>query len=395
MRPGGGSAPAATAAAGKTPTVAATATSAGGGAMADVKSAQKAKFEFRSPSIKTSNASSGASKGGASSSTPALATTTTTTTSQLLSLHSPVGGGMFRWRWPLEVSDKIDEASTIVETIRWVCEDYPQIKPAMLNNVLGNVLTDSYDSMKSLCDKYNRAIDNIRKMYAGTTACGISTRASPGLLKHVLQSCYNYAVVEPDKLNQYEAFSPRVYGETSFELIEQMVREIPFTQDDVFIDLGSGVGQVVLQVAAMTECSLCYGIEIADWPTTYAENMRDEFERYNGGEGEGGDVVSESTLDGALTGFFFGFLNTSFFFRFSLQMDEVLRKETRQIRVAQGRLLTRRHARKSQQRLRHLRQQLRIRPGSRSPTQTALRQHEGRSQDRLVEGDRASLLYES
>ena len=161
--------------------------------MADVKSAQKAKFEFRSPSIKTSNASSGASKGGASSSTPALATSsTTTTTSQLLSLHSPVGGGMFRWRWPLEVSDKIDEASTIVETIRWVCEDYPQIKPAMLNNVLGNVLTDSYESMKSLCDKYNRAIDNIRKMYAGTTACGISRRASPKLLKHILQSCYNY-----------------------------------------------------------------------------------------------------------------------------------------------------------------------------------------------------------
>ena len=186
---------------------------------------------------------------------------------------------MFRWMWPLEVSDKIDEPSIIIDTIRWVCEDYPQIKPAMLNNVLGNVVVESYESMKSLCDKYNRAIDNIRKMYAGTTACGISTRASSGLLKHILQSCYNYAVVEPDKLNQYEAFSPRVYGETSFELIEQMVREIPFSPEDVFIDLGSGVGQVVLQVAAMTDCNLCYGIEIADWPTTYAENMREEFER--------------------------------------------------------------------------------------------------------------------
>ena len=105
----------------------------------------------------------------------------------MLSLRSPVGGGMFRWMWPLEVSDKIDEASTIVETIRFVCDDYPQILPAMQNNVLGNVVTESYDSMKSLCDKYNRAIDNIRKMYAGTTACGVSNRASPKLLKHIIQ----------------------------------------------------------------------------------------------------------------------------------------------------------------------------------------------------------------
>ena len=267
MRSGGGSTPAAANASSAmkpaTPTIS---------NVTDAKSAQKAKFEFRSPSIKTNHAlGASQSKGAASSSV----------TGRVLSLHSPVGGGMFRWTWPLEVSDKIDEPSIIIDTIRWVCEDYPQIKPAMLNNVLGNVVVDSYESMKSLCDKYNRAIDNIRKMYAGTTACGISTRASSGLLKHILQACYNYAVVEPDKLNQYEAFSPRVYGETSFELIEQMVREIPFASDDTFIDLGSGVGQVVLQVAAMTDCSLCYGIEIADWPTTYAENMREEFERYD------------------------------------------------------------------------------------------------------------------
>lgn len=31
-----------------------------------------------------------------------------------------------------------------------------------------------------------------------------------GLLKHVLQQCYNRAVIDPDKLNQYEPFSPEV-----------------------------------------------------------------------------------------------------------------------------------------------------------------------------------------
>ena len=32
----------------------------------------------------------------------------------------------------------------------------------------------------------------------------------------------------------------QVYGETSFELVDQMVKSINFTEDDYFIDLGSG-----------------------------------------------------------------------------------------------------------------------------------------------------------
>ena len=40
-----------------------------------------------------------------------------------------------------------------------------------------------------------------------------------------------------------------MYGETSFDLINQMIDLIsPITSDMKFIDLGSGVGQVVLQV---------------------------------------------------------------------------------------------------------------------------------------------------
>lgn len=32
----------------------------------------------------------------------------------------------------------------------------------------------------------------------------------------------------------------QVYGETSFDLVDQMVKSINFTEDDYFIDLGSG-----------------------------------------------------------------------------------------------------------------------------------------------------------
>jgi len=47
-------------------------------------------------------------------------------------------------------------------------------------------------------------------------------------------------VLEPEKLNHYEPFSPEVYGETSFELINQMLDELKLTEEDVFLDLGSG-----------------------------------------------------------------------------------------------------------------------------------------------------------
>lgn len=51
---------------------------------------------------------------------------------------------------------------------------------------------------------------------------------------------YNHSVLEPEKLNQYEPFSPEVYGETSFGLVSQMIKELDMKEDDVFIDLGSG-----------------------------------------------------------------------------------------------------------------------------------------------------------
>lgn len=39
-----------------------------------------------------------------------------------------------------------------------------------------------------------------------------------------------------------------MYGETSFELVDQMVKSIKFTADDYFIDLGSGKTQFFLAI---------------------------------------------------------------------------------------------------------------------------------------------------
>lgn len=143
--------------------------------------------------------------------------------------------------------------------------------------------------MKLVFDKYNKVINGALQMvnrlasffsftlqflwfqWKGTS---IQTEKRPNtdLLRHIIQMCYNFSVLDPDKLNKfYEPFSPEVYGETSFEFVQQMVDQIGFNENEVFVDLGSGVGQVVLHVAAASNCSRCIGIEKADIPATYAE----------------------------------------------------------------------------------------------------------------------------
>lgn len=44
----------------------------------------------------------------------------------------------------------------------------------------------------------------------GTSLQKFSKKASRSLLRHIIQQVYNVSVTDPDKLNQYEPFSPEV-----------------------------------------------------------------------------------------------------------------------------------------------------------------------------------------
>lgn len=201
-------------------------------------------------------------------------------TSRVLCLHSPAGSDVTLYKWPLHVSESWNEPHEIVETIRWVCNDFPDLRLAVENYVLNNFDPSSFENMKLLCEKYNRAVDNIRKLWSGRQPppC-IDAPPSLLLLKHILTQVYNRAIIKPEDLNNYEPFSPEVYGETSFELISSVISSTRLTENDVFLDLGSGVGQVVLQVASLVGCK-CYGIEKAEIPAKYSEEMDRQFVKW-------------------------------------------------------------------------------------------------------------------
>ena len=136
----------------------------------------------------------------------------------------------------------------------------------------------------------NDILDYLQEKGTSLPDARYNKRASRNLLKHIITQIYNIAVEDPVKLNQYEPFSPevrnwivkvgrpqfltsrvliQVYGETSYELICQVLDQIHITEEDSFIDLGSGVGQVVMQFAGATPCHNCLGIEKADTPSKY------------------------------------------------------------------------------------------------------------------------------
>ncbi|KAK3731060.1 hypothetical protein QZH41_019219 [Actinostola sp. cb2023] len=222
---------------------------------------------------------------------------------QELRLRSPAGSEPLIYTWPLHNRDGRDDATEIVDTVRWVCEDFPELKLAVENYILVNfdstsssllavilgvffatqhfsILSFSYESMCKLCERYNRAIDGILQLWKGRAPppC-INVPPSQELLRFIIQMVYSRAVKDPDKLNSYEPFSPEVYGETSFDLVAQMIKEVPMDPNKTFIDLGSGVGQVILQVAASGNVKECFGIEKADIPAAYAQEMDKSFRK--------------------------------------------------------------------------------------------------------------------
>ncbi|KAJ2381804.1 Nucleosomal histone H3-Lys79 methylase, partial [Coemansia sp. RSA 2559] len=98
---------------------------------------------------------------------------------------------------------------------------------------------------------------------AGRVGCAFDRASIPSdLAIHIIEQTYN-RVVAPTVglLRQYKAFSNNVYGEILPTLVSQIIDAARITSDCVFVDLGCGIGNVVLQVAAQTGCQAS-GIEI-------------------------------------------------------------------------------------------------------------------------------------
>lgn len=93
----------------------------------------------------------------------------------------------------------------------------------------------------------------------------------------IVESCYNEVITKPELLRKYKNFSPQTYGESTLALVSKLIDECDLA-GKVFVDLGSGVGQVCMMIAALSNASRCFGIEIMDHPAHYAIELLSRFQ---------------------------------------------------------------------------------------------------------------------
>ncbi|KAF9581968.1 Nucleosomal histone H3-Lys79 methylase [Lunasporangiospora selenospora] len=197
----------------------------------------------------------------------------------------------FLSRSKLESDDK-DEYNPIedlVQTVRVIMEQF--FSPEQRDKLFGTadeglyrnltkykVRKDGIQFMKAV-DEYNRImrqektsgnIERFLKSYG---------RKLPyDLVVHILQQVYSRTVASrASRLNQYEAFSNNVYGEILPILTREFIRRTKLDHSKVFVDLGCGIGNVVLQVALQTGAE-SHGVEIMDTPAKFAKKQAKEFE---------------------------------------------------------------------------------------------------------------------
>jgi H3 lysine-79-specific histone-lysine N-methyltransferase len=133
------------------------------------------------------------------------------------------------------------------------------------------------NDFKTAVDNYNSALQKLREQ--GSLAENLDDKhALPfNMVKLILNQVYERAVSpKVDLLRQYENGGDNVYGELLPKLVDQVLTETELKSDKVFVDLGSGVGNVVLQAALEFGCE-SWGCEMMENACTLADAQKREF----------------------------------------------------------------------------------------------------------------------
>ncbi|EMD41366.1 hypothetical protein CERSUDRAFT_146284 [Gelatoporia subvermispora B] len=104
------------------------------------------------------------------------------------------------------------------------------------------------------------------------------TRIPERVFTRIIDETYQRAVgPHVVSLSRYEAFSSEVYGELMPSFVSEIVKATGLREDALFVDLGSGVGNVVLQASLQTGCK-GFGVEIMPAPAKCARSQREQLQ---------------------------------------------------------------------------------------------------------------------
>ncbi|KAI8621643.1 histone methylation protein DOT1-domain-containing protein [Chytriomyces sp. MP71] len=141
--------------------------------------------------------------------------------------------------------------------------------------------------LKGAIAKFNECIESLRSFrQARSYSIDITSPAHQDLIFHILDQTYAHTVSpKVDLLKSYKTFSNNVYGEVTHNFVADMLARVASSLpggtglglQHTFLDMGSGTGNVVLQVAAQT-LARSYGIEQMPNPSQLAGRQAFEFD---------------------------------------------------------------------------------------------------------------------
>ena len=130
-------------------------------------------------------------------------------------------------------------------------------------------------------DRFNAALRSLRetgKIEENVRNLG-KIGVPEGIWRCMQEQCYARTVApRVEQLSKYEAFSDNVYGELLPRFMSEIAQLTRLGPDSVFVDLGSGVGNLLIQVALQTG-SEAHGCEQMSVPSELASLQVEEARR--------------------------------------------------------------------------------------------------------------------
>ncbi|KAL6890931.1 histone methylation protein DOT1 domain-containing protein [Trichoderma evansii] len=186
--------------------------------------------------------------------------------------------------------DKIDAVEASIRIVRLVAENYltdVEAEPFTNPNTgyirrlekASNRNIQNVAGFKATLREYNEAL--LALVEDGVVSKNLENLHDlpPHLAAFILDQIYDRTVApKVELLSKYENGTDFVYGELLHPFITKiLVEQAKMTSDQVFVDLGSGVGNVVLQAALEVGCE-SWGCEMMENACNLAEAQEKEFQ---------------------------------------------------------------------------------------------------------------------
>lgn len=138
--------------------------------------------------------------------------------------------------------------------------------------------TTDLDSLLKCITEFNTLVDATRNNGSIFEHTKNQKKVPRLAVYELLNQCYTRSVLpQAKKLSNYKAFSNEVYGELMPTFLTTVYKECGLNHKSVFIDLGSGVGNCVIQAALEFGCE-SYGVEIVENASHLADLQLVEFQ---------------------------------------------------------------------------------------------------------------------